>query len=93
MRTTSGTLDSYPPGDEAITGVMISPGADSAKNGNSYLIDTTIFPTTTDPRPVRPSRTSDARCRLEKDCRLRVGFHAFFASTPMARSPSSSIPA
>lgn len=47
VRKTSGQYDSYGPTDEAVTGVLIRSGASMSSNVRTYLIDTTIFPTTT----------------------------------------------
>lgn len=43
-----GTFDSYGPSDDVVTGVLVHSGPGLASNGNSYLIDTAVYPTTVD---------------------------------------------
>ena len=46
-RRPAGSFDNYAPTDDAVNGVLIRSGPAIATNGNSYLFDTDIYPTTT----------------------------------------------
>ena len=48
VRRPSGTFDAYGPSDDAVTGVLIRSGVGITSNAKTYLIDTAIYPTTTD---------------------------------------------
>lgn len=46
-RRPSGTFDTFAATDDVVNGVLIRSGPAIATNGNSYLFDTAIYPTTT----------------------------------------------
>lgn len=47
-RRPTGQFDAYAATDDAVNGVLIHSGPAIATNGNSYLFDTTIYPSTVD---------------------------------------------
>lgn len=72
VRKTSG-FDTYGPTDDAVTGVLIRSGPAIASNGNSYLIDTAMYPTTTE--TVEDDEGNDVERIVPdfKDAALQVG--------------------
>ena len=47
-RRPAGAFDNFAPTDDVVNGALIRSGPATATNGNSYLFDTAIYPTTTE---------------------------------------------